>query len=295
MPRFFLGCILLAAAACRATPSAAPGELVDDSGARTALAAPPRRIVSLIPATTELLFALGAGDRVVGRTHYCDYPAAAARVPDLGNGIQPNVEAVVAARPDLVLLYKSGADRGAAERLRGLGIPVLELATDRIDDMARITRLLGRALALSGAAESLVARTQRDLDSASAVTGSQAHRPTVFVLAWDRPVMTLGQGSFLSEIIEHAGARNLFADLPASSGQVSIETIAARDPDFILATGAGDIAIAERPEWRVVRAVRERRFVRVNGSEFNRPGPRVGQAVREMVAALSAARAAAPR
>ena len=295
MPRPFLGCILLAAAACRATPSAAPGELVDDSGARTALAAPPRRIVSLIPATTELLFALGAGDRVVGRTHYCDYPAAAAKVPDLGNGIQPNVEAVVAARPDLVLLYKSGADRGAAERLRGLGIPVLELATDRIADMARITRLLGRALGLQQPAESLIGRTERDLAAASAVTGPPAHRPTVFILAWDRPVMTLGQGSFLSEIIEHAGARNLFADLPASSGQVSIETIAARDPDFILATGAGDIAIAERPEWRVVRAVRERRFVRVNGSEFNRPGPRVGQAVREMVAALSAARAAAPR
>src|SRR6185369_1636141 len=72
VPRLFLGCILLSAAACRATPSAAPGELVDDTGARTALAAPPRRIVSLIPATTELLFALGAGDRVVGRTHYCD-------------------------------------------------------------------------------------------------------------------------------------------------------------------------------------------------------------------------------
>jgi len=292
--RSFLGFILLSAAACRATPPA-PGELVDDTGARTALAAPPRRIVSLIPATTELLFALGAGDRVVGRTRYCDYPAEAARVPDLGNGIQPNVEAVVAARPDLVLLYKSGADRGAADRLRGLGIPVLELATDRIADMARITRLLGRALSVAETAESLVARTHRDLDSASAGAGSPAHRPTVFILAWDRPVMTLGQGSFLSEIIEHAGARNLFADLPASSAQVSIETIAARDPDFILATGAPDVAIAERPEWQVVRAMREHRFVRVNGSEFNRPGPRVGQAVRELVAALAAARATPPR
>src|SRR5262249_1742985 len=116
-------CILLFSLACRASPPAAPGELVDDSGARTTLAAPPARVVSLIPATTELLFALGAGPRVVGRTTWCDYPAAAASVPDLGNGIEPNVEAVVAARPDLVLLYKSGANRGAAGRLRSLGVP----------------------------------------------------------------------------------------------------------------------------------------------------------------------------
>ena len=295
MSRSLLGFILFSAAACRASPSGAPGELVDDSGARTALATPPRRIVSLIPATTELLFALGAGDRVVGRTRYCDYPADAARVPDLGNGIQPNLEAVVAAHPDLVLLYQSSANRGAADRLRGLGIPVLELATDRIADMARITRLLGRALGLRQAAESLVVRTERDLASSSQPPDRPTARPTVFILAWDRPVMTLGQGSFLSEIIEHAGARNLFADLPASSAQVSIETIAARDPDFILASGAGDIALAERPEWRVVRAVRERRFVRIHGSEFNRPGPRVGQAVRELIAALDSARATIPR
>src|SRR5207244_2935193 len=159
----------------------------------------------------------------------------AARIPDLGNGIEPNVEAVVAARPDLVLLYKSGANRGAAERLRGLGLPVLELATDRIADMARITRLLGRALSLPQAAESLVTNTERDLAAASAPTLPPSQRPTVFILAWDRPVMTLGRGSFLSEIIDHAGARNLFDDLPASSAQVSVETIAARDPDFILA------------------------------------------------------------
>ena len=290
---------LLLFVACRATPPAVPGELIDDSGARTTLPAPPHRIVSLIPATTELLFALGAGDRLVGRTSFCDYPAEAARVPDLGNGIEPNVEAVVAAKPDLVLLYRSGANRGAAERFRGLGVPVLELATDRIADMARITRLLGRALALREAAESLVAKTDRDLASASALSREAvqpSNRPTVFILAWDRPVMTLGRGSFLSEILEHAGARNLFEDLAASSAQVSLETVAARDPDFILATSAGDPAIAGRPEWRVVRAVRERHFVHVQGSEFNRPSPRIGQAVRELVAALAAARAPlAPR
>jgi iron complex transport system substrate-binding protein len=263
--------------------------LSDDTGARVALPAPPRRIVSLIPATTELLFALGAGERVVGRTTWCDYPAEAARVPDLGNGIDPNVEAVLAAKPDLVLLYRSGANRGAAERLRGLGIPTLELATDRIADVDRITRLLGRALGLQQAAESLAARTERDLAAATVPADLPAYRPTVFILVWDRPAMTLGRGSFLSEILERAGARNVFDDLQSSSAQISVEAVAARDPDYILVSTAGDPAIAGRSDWQLVRAVRERRFLRVRGSEFNRPSPRVGLAVREVAAALAAA------
>ena len=289
MPRSPLLLVLLVSLACSPAP-VRTGQLVDDTGVRTALPAPPRRVVSLIPATTELLFALGAGDRVVGRTSWCDYPAAAARVPDLGNGIEPNVEAVVAAKPDLVLLYKSGANRGAGERLRSLGVPTLELATDRIADIARITRLLGQALGLREAAESLVARTDRDLAAASRPPDLPTSRPSVFILAWDRPAMTLGRGSFLSEILERAGARNVFDDLPSSSAQVSIEAVAARDPDFLLISSASDPAVASRPEWRVVRAVRERRFLRVRGSEFSRPSPRVGLAVRELAAALAAAR-----
>lgn len=289
MPRALRTFVLLLGFACRQPQPAIPGELIDDTGTATTLPAPPRRVVSLIPATTELLFALGAGDRVVGRTTWCDYPAAAAQVPDLGNGIEPNVEAVVAARPDLVLLYKSGANRGAAERLRTLGFPTLELATDRIADIGRITRLLGQALGLRESAESLVVRTERDLAAASKPPVLPTSRPTVFILVWDRPAMTLGRGSFLSEIVERAGARNLFDDLPSSSAQISVEAVASRDPDYILVSSEGEPAIASRPEWRVVRAVRERRFLRVRGSEFNRPSPRVGLAVRELVAALAQA------
>jgi len=290
VPRSLLALLLCLGVTCRAQSSAVPGELVDDTGAQTRLISPPQRVVSLIPATTELLFALGAGDRVVGRTTWCDYPPEAARVPDLGNGITPNVEAVIATRPELVLLYKSGANRGAGEHLRALGIPTLELATDRIADIGRIARLLGRALDLREAAESLVARTDRDLAAASAPPVLPSSRPSVFILAWDRPPMTLGSGSFLSEILVRAGARNLFEDLAASSAQISIESVAARDPDFILISSAEEPAIASRPEWNVIRAVRERRFLRVRGSEFNRPSPRVGLAIRELRAALAAAR-----
>jgi iron complex transport system substrate-binding protein len=280
---------LVLALGCRTPAPPDPGDLIDDAGTRVRLAGPPRRIVSLIPATTELLFALGAGDRLVGRTTWCDYPAAAARVPDLGNGIGPNVEAVVAARPDLVLLYKSAANRDAADRLRSFGMPTLELATDRMQDFDRITRLVGRALGRAEAAESLVARTTRDLEAASRHAVEPSRRPSVFILAWSRPPMTLGRGSFLSEIVQRAGARNVFDDLPSSSAPISIEAVVARDPDFILISSEGEPEIAGRPEWRAVRAVRERRFLRVHGSEFNRPGPRMPDAVREFATALAAA------
>ena len=286
MHRVFRTLALLFIVGCQKPRPPIVGELVDDAGVRLTLAAPPARVVSLIPATTELVFALGAGSLLVGRTTWCDYPAETVTVPNLGNGIDPNVEAVVAARPDLVLLYKSGANRAAAERFRALGIPTLELATDRMEDFDRITRLVGTALGRREEAESLVVRTKRDLDSASRPSVQPSNRPSVFILVWDRPPMTLGRGSFLSEILAHAGARNIFDDLATSSAPVSIEAVAARNPDYILVSGVGDPVIAGRAEWSVVRAVRDRRFLRVRGSEFNRPSPRIGAAVRQLAAAL---------
>lgn len=287
MHRVLRAFALLSAIGCRDAPRAANDPLVDDAGVAFALPTVPARVVSLIPATTELVFALGAGDRLVGRTTWCDYPAEAAAVPDLGNGIDPNIEAVVAARPDLVLLYKSGANRAAAERFRSLKIPTLELATDRMEDFDRISRLLGAALGRGEAAESLVVRTRRDLEAASPPVVPAA-RPSVFILVWDRPPMTLGRGSFLSEILDHAGARNIFDDVASSSAPVSIEAVVARDPDYILTSSESDPKIASRPEWQSVRAVRERRFLRVHGSEFNRPSPRIGSAVRQLAASLRA-------
>ena len=290
MLRRDLALALFVLAGCSGAPVPAAGNLVDDAGHRTSLAAPPARVVSLIPATTELVFALGAGDRLVGRTSWCDYPAAAAAVPDLGNGIGPNIEAVVAAKPDLVLLYKSGANRAAADQLRGFGIATLELATDRMEDFDRIARLVGTALGKAVEAESLVVGTARDLADASGPAVPPSRRPAVFILAWDRPPMTLGRGSFLSEILERAGARNVFDDLATSSAPIAIEAVAARNPDFILVTSADEPAIANRIEWRVVPAVKHRRFLRVHGSEFNRPSPRIGAAVRQLAKALQDAK-----
>jgi ABC-type Fe3+-hydroxamate transport system substrate-binding protein len=277
--------LLLLAGSCRSAPGlAGTAVIVDDAGDTVRVRAAPRRIVSLVPATTELLFAIGAGDAVVGRTQWCDYPAAAARVPNLGDGINPNVEAVLAARPDLVVLYNSAQNAAIAGRLRALGIPAARFNTDALRDVHRVGRMLGRLTGHTASADSLAAAFDRAL--AAAVPSPSARRPKVLLLVWEQPPMTIGRGSFLDELVQRAGGANLFGDVTASAGTVSIEAVAARDPDLILTTTAGPASFATRPEWQVVRAVRLHRFLRVNGSEFNRPSPRAPQAIRELTRQL---------
>jgi iron complex transport system substrate-binding protein len=275
--------ITLALAACdRPEPSPAGGniQLVDDAGDTLRLAAPARRVVSLIPATTELLFAIGAGPSVVGRTRYCDYPPSAKAVPDLGDGIKPSIEAILSQHPDLVILYNSGQNAAVAVRLRELGISAVMLNTDALTDVDRVARMLGKLTHHEPGADSVVAMFDTALSAAT--RPAAGHRPTVLLLVWEQPPMTIGRGSFLHELVERAGGENLFADVTASSGVVSIEAVAARNPDLIFTTTDGPSSFADRPEWQAVPAIRKHRFLRVSGSEFNRPSPRAPGAIRKL-------------
>lgn len=150
----------------RSAARASAVSITDDWGRTVSLPAPAVRVVSLAPATTELVFALGAGDRLVGRTTWCDYPAGAARVPNVGNGIGPNVEAIAAQRPDLVLLYPSESNRPALRQLEQLGIAVAVVEQDAIAEWTRTVRSVGALLARGAAAESLLAALERDLAAA---------------------------------------------------------------------------------------------------------------------------------
>ena len=240
--------VLAAVPACR---TRAPGTgtivVVDDAGDTVRLGAPARRIVSLIPATTELLFAMGQGERLVGRTQWCDYPADAAKVPSVGDGITPNLEAVLGVRPDLVVMYHSGQNGSAAERLRALGVPAIRVRSDLLADVPRLASLLGRLLDAGGAADSLARAFESGL--AAATVPPPPNPPSIFLLVWDQPPMTVGSGSYLTELLERAGGRNTYADLPTSSGLISVESAADRDPDAILTSNAALPAFAERPEW----------------------------------------------
>ena len=276
------GLLLVAVPACReAGRTPPPGDRVvtDDAGRRVALAAPARRVVSLLPSFTELLFAIGAGDRLVGRTTWCDYPPAALAVPSVGDGMPPNVEAVAARHPDLVVLYRSGPNVTAAEQLERLGIRTVLLDLNLLEHLGPAARRLGVLTDRRAAADSLA----RAMDSLASQPPTPGPRSLVFIV-WDNPPIVIGAGSYLDRLAALAGARNVFHDIRSPSAQVSIETIAARDPDFVAALSDSAVPprYAGRPEWRVVRAVRARRFLFLPGQLFGRPGPRAAEAVREL-------------
>ncbi len=261
---------------------------VDDFGDTIPTGLVARRIVSLSPVTTELLFALGAGDRVVGRTHWDSYPAEARAVPDVGDGMQPNVEAVLGARPDLVVLYASASNRPAARRLRQAGITTIALHQDRVDDFRRAAITLGIAIGDSARGVALGDSVLAEIRAVAAIP-VQGKRPTVFWHVWDVPVITIGKASYLDELVTAAGADNLFAEMPAASPQVSLEEIVKRDPDFVLSGPNNAPKVLANPAWRAVRAVREGRVLVVDTALVGRPGIRMGEAARRIRALLDSA------
>jgi len=273
----FLAACSLALAACE-TPRPEAGTARDDFGDPVQIGQVPKRIVSLSPATTEILFALGAGPRLVGRSDFDLWPAPARAILALGNGIQPNVEAVLGTHPDLVILYASQDNRPAASRLQAAGVNTLALKLDHISDFRRTAQLLGAILRDSARAKSVTDSVYRTLDR---VRSSTAHlpRPRVFWHIWDAPLITIGAGSFMNELVDIAGASNVYAaDITGPSKPISLEDVARRNPDFILAGPIGAEKIKADPRWRIVRAARQNRVLIVDTLLVARPSVKLGEA-----------------
>jgi ABC-type Fe3+-hydroxamate transport system substrate-binding protein len=273
--RFLFACSL-AVVACE-RPRTEVASLRDDFGDPVRIGEPPRRIVSLNPATTEILFALGAGSRLVGRSDYDLWPDSAKLIQAIGNGIQPNVEAVLGTRPDLVVLYASQDNRPAAARFRAAGVNTLALKNDSISDFRRTVETLGAILGDSARARTVTDSVYTTIDRVRATT-SRLTRPTVFWHIWDAPLITIGAGSFMNELVNIAGARNVYADIDAPSKTISLEDVARRDPEFVLAGPIGAAKIAADPRWRIVRAVRDGKVLVVDTVVVARPSVRLGEA-----------------
>jgi iron complex transport system substrate-binding protein len=268
--------VMMAIAACAPEAPAHASALVDDFGDTVAVAAArPGRIVSLNPTTTELLYALGAGPRLVGRTTYDAWPVAVRSVPDLGPGLRPNVEAILAARPDLVVLYASEDNRDAARRLRAAGIRTVSYRVDRIADFRRVTTALGALTGDTAAARITIDTVQATLDRVRAATKDLPH-PTAFWPLWESPLLSVGGGSFLNELLEIAGARNVYAELAQPSPTVTLEDLVRRDPDVVLTSAASRARMLAEPRWQTLRAVRSRNIVVFDSTIINGPSARVG-------------------
>lgn len=277
-----LACGLAACARDAPRPAA---RAADDFGDTLVLHEPPRRIVSLNPPTTEVLFAIGAGGRLVGRTTYDQWPEAALALPDLGGGLRPNVEAVLAARPDLVVLYASDDNRDAARRLRAAGVATAAFRVDRIADFRRVTLALGALTGDSAAARVLVDSVDATIARVRAATGALP-RPTVFWPLYDQPLLATGGGSFLNELIDVAGGTNVYGFMPEPSPRITVEDLLRRDPDVILLSPESRARYLADPRWRALRALREGRLVAVDTTLVFRPGPRLGEAARSVALLL---------
>jgi len=276
---------LIALSACKAGDNRAPGVVTDDFGDSIAAGTVAKRVVSLNPTTTEIVFALGSGGRLVGRTHWDLYPAEAKSVPDLGSGIRPNVEAVLGAHPDLVLLYASVDNRPAAERLRAAGVRTLSLKVDHIADFYRAVRLIGRLLGDSARGVFVSDTVERTLDRVRNATASLP-RPTVFWHIWDAPLITIGGGSYMNELITIAGGRNVYGDVPATSPTVGIEDVIKRNPQYIITGPEGAEKIRTDPRWSAASAVKAGRILIVDTTLVGRPATRLGEAALSLAALL---------
>jgi ABC-type Fe3+-hydroxamate transport system substrate-binding protein len=275
---YALASLLLAA--CAGEQAAVTGDvIVDDFGDTLRLSAPATRVVSLNPVTTELLFALNAGQVLVGRTSWDLYPEAAKAVTDVGNGMGPNVEAVLGQRPDLVLLYASESNRLATQQLRAAGVMTLTHRTDKIADLQRVIPIIAGALGADSLGRLVADSVGNSVESVRALP-RPADTLHAYWHIWDAPLLTIGGGSYLSELLAVAGAHNVFDDVAQPSPQVSMEEIARRDPDVVLAGPNAAERIRTSPTWRSVRAVREGRVIVIDTTIVGRPGVRMGEAAR---------------
>jgi ABC-type Fe3+-hydroxamate transport system substrate-binding protein len=250
---------------------------VDDFGDTVRTTSPAQRIASLNPTTTEILYAIGAGSRVVGRTTWDAYPAEARNAPDLGPGLHPNVEAILASRPDLVLLYASEDNRAAAHALQAAGIRTLTLRIDRIADFSRAMTLIGAATGDSAAAQIVRDSVIGTLDRVRRAM-SDAPRLTVAWRLYDMPLLVAGGGSFLSELVAIAGGRNIYDDRREPSPTVSFEDLVTRDPDVILVGPDAAKKVRDDAAWRGLRAVREHHVLSPDTALVTRPAVRLGEA-----------------
>ncbi|HEV2130719.1 MAG TPA: cobalamin-binding protein [Longimicrobiaceae bacterium] len=269
----------------------------DDAGRTVQLARPATRVVSLLPAATETLLAMGAGDRLVGRTDY-DTDPAVTHLPSVGGGLTPSLELLAALQPDLVVAWEEAGTPRVRPRLEELGIPVFAVATRDTAAIFRNIRNLGRLLGHDAAADSLVRHLHAELEAVRASVAPGERPSVLYVISIDPPIIA-GTDNFIAELIGVAGGEpvQISGAQPGLSPQVSLEELVRQQPDIVvLPVGEDASASVERlrtePGWRSLRAVQEGRVALVPAELMHRPGPRIGLAARAMHDALQAHREA---
>ena len=260
-------------------------QVIDDRGISVTLPAPPQRIVSILPSLTESVCELGYCARLVGVDRYSNYPASVQKLPQVGGGLDPNVEAIVALRPDVVLMAKSSR---VGERLEALGIKVVALEPKTHADVQRVMLKLGQLLEVSDAP-----RIWRAIDagvSAAAQSIPANRRGARVYFEVNQGPYAAGESSFIGETLTRLGAKNI---VPAKLGpfpKLNPEYIVRANPDLIMIGQRSADGLQQRPGWQSIRALREQRLCVFPTEEANvlvRPGPRMAEGARLMAQCLA--------
>jgi iron complex transport system substrate-binding protein len=271
-----------------------PLTLVDGLGREVTIAAPPQRIVSLLPSNTEILFTLGLGDRVVGVTQYDTFPAEAQEKTKIGGMTVESIslETILALEPDLVLAHDAHQQQ-VIDLLTDNGLTVFAVNSTGLADVYRAIEWIGRIADIQPQAAALNLQIQTDIAAISAKIEQIPvdQRPTVFYEVWSEPLLTAGPETFIGQLISLAGGRNIFADVAQDFPEISPEEVIARNPAVILssqfsAENLAPEALAARPGWSEIEAVKNGRIHFLTDDFISRPGPRLALALQELVKAL---------
>jgi len=250
--------------------------LTDDAGNTFALDMPATKVVSLAPANTEIIYAVGGGDRLVGDTTYCDYPPAARKKEKVGDFTTPNLEKIVSLAPEVVF-STGGVQQSFTQDLGKFNIKVFVVDPKNLEQVFTDMKKVGEILGFKGKSEQVVANLEKRVDDVlSKVKGKP--RPKVFFEIWNQPLMTAGQGTFIDRMISMAGGTNIGRSAGKEFPQFSQEQLLRDDPQVYVAvkgTQANPADISNRPGYSQLKAVQDKKVYIVEDNLFVRPGPRL--------------------
>lgn len=242
-------------------PCFASHTLTDEMGRKVVVPDHPHRVICLMPSVTDTVFALGAGDDVVGISDYTKYPAAALTKPSVGDLIKPSIEMILSLHPDLVIGVQPAGAMEVTDQLERVGIPIFLISPHGLAGIFHSVETIGMALNRTPQADALVHSLQQRVDAVKARIKGQP-TPRVFMPVWYDPITTIGKNAFITEIIEAAGGRSVTDDLPAEWPTISMEIALERDPDALLLVRGGKTTLQvleNRPGWDSMKAIKERR------------------------------------
>ncbi len=285
----FILAVLASAISC----TKQPGENARTAANAAGEAAYPARIISMAPSITEIVFALGLGDRVIGVSDFCDYPPEARKKPRVGGLVNPNMEAIVALDPDLVLALPNATHESLFRSLRQLGINVLTIRNDRLEDLFSMIRKIGEETSTQGAAEEMSERLRAGFSDISERVSSEPRQKVMFIVGVD-PLFVAGRGTFIDELITLAGGTNIAGDSFSKYPQIGIEEVIARAPDVILYTSFNyELTPEQEAEakklWSAypsIPAVKNGRILGLVADYVTLPGPRLILGAEEMARAI---------